>query len=315
MRGAGTEGLISMASVSGATIRPLLETPRAEIEEYLRVRSQPWRTDDTNTDISFARNRMRHKSIPELASSFNVRLVESLSRTVSILQDEDIWMSAMTEAWLAQHSTSGGLNVPALHAAPAALARRVIRTSLRRAGSFLTDITYDHIESIRGLLAGGKSGKTIPLPGGLIAAREFDRLVFQSRNESAVEFDYALEIPGTVHIPELRQVFRAQCLESFAEAGELEPSPGRVFVDGSRLGACVKIRNWKPGDYYKPAGWPAGKVKNLFQKARVPRSQRCRRPIFVTDSTIVWVVSFPVSREFIPGGHTQKIVAFEALPD
>jgi tRNA(Ile)-lysidine synthase len=317
MRGAGTQGLISMTFVSGTTIRPLLETPRAQIEEYLRLHNQAWRTDRTNSDISFARNRMRHETLPQLASSFNVRLVDSLSRTVSILQDEDDWMTAMTESWLARHGNSDGqgLDAEALRALPAALARRVIRTTLRRAGSFLTDVTYDHIESIRGLLESGKSGKVIPLPGGLIAAREFDRLVLLSGNESAVEFDYSLEIPGTVHIPELRQGFRAHCLESHEMIGALKPSPGRVFVDGSRLGACVKIRNWKPGDYYKPAGWPAGKVKKLFQRARVPRSQRCRWPIFVTDSTIVWVASFPVSREFIPGGETQKIVAFETLPD
>lgn len=315
VRGAGTEGLISMAPVSGTTIRPLLETPRTLIEEYLQLKNQPWRTDRTNSDISFARNRMRHETLPQLASSFNGRLIESLSRTVSILEDEDTWMAAMTESWLAEHGTSDGLDVEALRTLPAAMGRRAIRTSLRRAGSLLTDVTYDHIEGIRSLLESGKSGKVIPLPGGLIAAREFNRLVFLREHESAVEFDYALEIPGTVHIPELKQVFHAQCLESFEEAGGLKPSPGRVFVDGSRLGACVKIRNWKPGDYYKPAGWPAGKVKKLFQRARVPRSQRGRWPIFVTGSTIVWVASFPVSREFIPGGQTQKIVAFEALAD
>jgi hypothetical protein len=33
------------------------------------------------------------------------------------------------------------------------------------------------------------------------------------------------------------------------------------------------------------------------------------------DATIVWVASFPVSREFVPGGHSEKIVAFETLPD
>jgi tRNA(Ile)-lysidine synthase len=315
MRGSGTEGLTSMAPVSGGTVRPLLDTPRDQIEEYLQFKRQAWRTDHTNTDISFARNRMRHEALPQLASSFNGRLVESLSRTVAILQDEDDWMAVLTEAWLKEHGTGNSLDAEALRTVPPALSRRVIRASLRRAGSLLTNVTYDHIESIRGLLEGGKSGKVIPLPGGLIAAREFDRLVFLHANESAVEFDYSLEIPGIVHIPELRQVFRAQWLESSQEAKGWEPSPGRVFVDGSRLGACVKIRNWKPGDYYKPAGWPAGKVKKLFQRARGPRSQRCRWPVFVTDSTIIWVASFPVSREFIPGGHTQKIVAFEALPD
>jgi len=95
--------------------------------------------------------------------------------------------------------------------------------------------------------------------------------------------------------------------EAFSDA------PTRVLVDGSELGPYVKIRSWKPGDYYKPAGWPSGKVKKLFQRARVPRSQRGRWPLFTTDSAVIWVTSFPVSREFAPSAHSKKIVAFEAL--
>lgn len=316
MRGSGSEGLVSMAPVNGTTIRPLIETPRAEIESYLKGQNQPWRTDRTNSDISFARNRMRHEVIPQLASLFNPRLVEGLSRTMSVLQDEDQWMAAIAEAWLAQHDGDQGVDADALRQAPPALARRAIRTRLKQAGSHLVDLTFDHVEAVRSLLEEGKSGKVIMLPGGIVAAREFDRLVFLDGDEQqAAEFDYELPIPGTVHIPELGRAFRAECVESSEAATSPGQSPARVFVDGSRLGPCVNIRNWKPGDYYKPAGWPAGKVKKLFQRARVPRSQRCRWPIFVTDTTIIWVASFPVSREFIPGDRSQKIVAFEALPD
>jgi hypothetical protein len=54
-------------------------------------------------------------------------------------------------------------------------------------------------------------------------------------------------------------------------------------------------------------------VKKLFQKARIPRSQRNRWPILASESDVIWVTSFPVSREFVPGPGTKKIVAFEAL--
>jgi tRNA(Ile)-lysidine synthetase-like protein len=72
------------------------------------------------------------------------------------------------------------------------------------------------------------------------------------------------------------------------------------------------IRNWKPGDYYRPVGLPAGKLKKLFQRARIPRSHRTNWPVVVADSTIVWVASFPVSREFAPGGRSQRLVIIEA---
>jgi len=123
------------------------------------------------------------------------------------------------------------------------------------------------------------------------------------------DYEYQLKIPGRVHIPELGKTFRAEIVE--LEACE---SPGqRVFVDADSIGPYVRIRNWKPGDYYRPVGLPAGKLKKLFQRARIPRIHRASWPVVVSDSTIIWVASFPVSREFAPRGRSQKIVAIEAL--
>jgi tRNA(Ile)-lysidine synthetase-like protein len=132
-----------------------------------------------------------------------------------------------------------------------------------------------------------------------------------SRND-ANDFDYVLPIPGTVHIPELGKTFRAGVRDG-TMVPDTSDNKKRVFVDGGRLGPCVKIRSWKPGDYYKPVGWPGGKLKKFFQRTRIPRSQRSRWPVIVSDSTVVWVASFPVSREFAPSGRSQKIVTLEVL--
>src|SRR5262249_11860129 len=118
-----------------------------------------------------------------------------------------------------------------------------------------------------------------------------------------------LQIPGSVHIPELGKLFTAEIVESERR----ETLGQRVFVDADSIGPYVRIRNWKPGDYYKPAGLPAGKLKKLFQRARIPRSHRTSLLVVVADSTIIWVASFPVSREFVPRGCSQKIVALEAI--
>jgi len=312
MRGAGRDGLVSMAHVAGNAVRPLIETSREEIEDYLRGMGQAWRTDLTNLDMSFARNRMRHEVLPRLASLFNAQLVDTLSRTITLLQDEDQWMEETAEAWLDAHGEPG-LDVAALKNIPPGFARRLIRNALRRKGQGLTDLTFDHVEAVRSLLNEGKSGKTIQLPGPLHVMREFNRLVLFEAGEAASEFNYELPIPGSIRVPELGRVFRASCLGKPGDAPMPPESPTRVLVNGDGLGPCVKIRNWKPGDYYKPAGWPAGKVKKLFQRARVPRSQRGQWPLFATDSAIIWVTSFPVSRDFILSACSKKIVAFEAL--
>jgi tRNA(Ile)-lysidine synthase len=313
LRGAGSAGLAAMPAVSGRTIRPLVEVGREEIEAYLAERKQAFRTDASNLNLDFSRNRLRHIVIPQLSSEFNPNLVETLHRTAEILEKEDDWMQTLVEAWLNQHGTKeeGGFVIPveALAARPIAMVRRVLRHALRRAGSELRNVTFDEIEAIARLLDDEKSGKLVEIPGGIEVARDFGQLVFRHRVSAVPEYEYMLKIPGSVHIPELGKVFKAEIV---GLEGLQTPSR-RVFVDADSIGPYVRIRNWKPGDYYRPVGLPAGKLKKLFQRAKIPRSHRSSWPVVVADSTIIWVASFPVSREFAPRGRSQKIVAIEAV--
>jgi tRNA(Ile)-lysidine synthase len=312
LRGSGLEGLVSMAAISESIVRPLIDVNRDQVEDYLEENRQLWRTDASNFDLSFARNRVRHQVIPLLASEFNPNLVDTLARTITVLEAEDALLRVMAKGWIREELLSGErtLDANALASAPLGLVRRVIREALRNAGSELHDVTFDHIESIRSLLGPQKSGKLVQVPGGMQAAREFDRLVFRQTKVLPLNYDYQLDIPGSVHIPELGKTFRAEIVGD----GSAGTGPGRVIVDGDSIGPYVRIRNWKPGDYYRPVGSPAGKLKKLFQRARIPRSHRANWPVLVADSTIVWVASFPVSRDFAPGGSSQRIVAIEALP-
>src|SRR5262249_40946991 len=167
----------------------------------------------------------------------------------------------------------------------------------------------EHVEAARGLLDPGKSGKFVQIPGGTQVGREFDNLVFRHAVAPAPQYEYKLQIPGEVHIPEVGKLFRAEII---GKEGN-RTGPRCVLVDAAAIGPYVMIRNWKPGDYYRPVGLPAGKLKRLFQRARIPRSHRRSWPVVVADSTIVWVASFPVSRDFAPRGRSQKIVAIEAV--
>ena len=327
LRGSGPEGLVSMAPAAGNIIRPLIEVGREDVEAYLKEQNQEWRTDSTNFDPVFARNRLRHIVLPELASKFNPNLIETLARTTEILEGEDVCMQTLTDQWLQEHGTreEDDFVIPAsiLESEPPAMIRRVLRTALRMAGSDLQDVSFDQIEAVRSLLNPGKSGKIVQIPGGMHVTREFNRLVVR-RPAAALDYNYELKIPGFVHIPELGKVFRAEIVEREARARQGEAvevvmdaankgGPERVFVDAESIGPYVRIRNWNPGDYYRPVGLPGGKLKKLFQRARIPRGHRSRWPVIVAESTIVWVASFPVSREFVPREHSQKKVVFEAL--
>jgi tRNA(Ile)-lysidine synthase len=312
-RGSGVEGLVAMPALAGRVVRPLLECSRKDVERYLQQRGESWRTDSSNFDMSFLRNRLRHEIVPRVASLFNSRLPEALERTMALLSDENQYLQKVADDVLGhlgtRHSaTEYSLDARLLHEQPKAIVRRLLRSALREVRPNLEDITFDHLEAVQTLLEEGKSGKTIELPGGLQVWREFGQLRIGATPEPAVEFRHVLPIPGSVHVPELRRTFRAVILDA-----RNATFAGNVLADAARIGSSVTVRNWKPGDYYRPEGWPAGKVKKLFQRARVPRRQRGRWPVFEAKDGIAWVESFPVSREFAPRSQTEKIVAFEAL--
>ena len=69
-RGSGVHGMCGMhpKRVLGDDIlivRPLLCVSRGQIEEYLKKCGQEYRTDGTNLDINYSRNRIRHHILPD----------------------------------------------------------------------------------------------------------------------------------------------------------------------------------------------------------------------------------------------------------
>jgi len=70
LQGAGCESEGGIAYVRGKYIRPMLEIERSEIEQYLIEREISWRTDNTNFDTNYLRNKIRHKLVPVLDSEF-----------------------------------------------------------------------------------------------------------------------------------------------------------------------------------------------------------------------------------------------------
>ncbi len=70
LRGGGLRGLAAMpqaARLGGIhLLRPLLECTRAELASWARDQGLVWIEDESNADIAFARNRLRHGLLPEL---------------------------------------------------------------------------------------------------------------------------------------------------------------------------------------------------------------------------------------------------------
>ena len=85
VRGSGLSGLSGIRPVRGNIIRPLLCLTREEIEDLLRKENLPFRTDATNLETDYARNRIRLNILPLLREELNPRTCEHLAETAERL--------------------------------------------------------------------------------------------------------------------------------------------------------------------------------------------------------------------------------------
>ena len=70
LQGAAGTAAAGIPCVRGKYVRPLLWTERSQIETYLKERGVQWRTDSTNSNVQYLRNRIRHRIVPVLNEHF-----------------------------------------------------------------------------------------------------------------------------------------------------------------------------------------------------------------------------------------------------
>ena len=77
-RGSGLKGAGGMRPVNGSYVRPLLGVGRKEIESWLEEQHISWRTDSTNLEDEYTRNRIRHQILPTLETQVNAKASEHI---------------------------------------------------------------------------------------------------------------------------------------------------------------------------------------------------------------------------------------------
>jgi len=100
IRGTGIGGLAAMVRArplgpAATLIRPLLEVRRSELKAYLSGLGQRYRSDSSNVDVRFTRNRIRHELLPLLAERFNPGVVDAVLRLGSLAGEVQVVVDAI----------------------------------------------------------------------------------------------------------------------------------------------------------------------------------------------------------------------------
>ena len=268
LRGTGPEGLAGIPPVRGRIVRPLLQTSRREIEDYLAEHRLAHVEDSTNQDIHYARNRLRRELWPQL-ETINPALTRSIGRTAEILRSENTYLDMLAADYLPQSGTV--LETARLLSAPEALRPRILRLLLGRLPGGKKDVGAVHIDALLALAAGGG---TLDLPGGMQA---------MCRGE------------------QLRLTMRAAVLPEMT----LRPGVNRwgdydITLRGG-AGARVTVRSWRGSDRLT-TGRGSRSLKRLFLDAGIPAEERNRIPVVCVNGAVRAVYGVGI-RESVSSGE------------
>ena len=162
-------------------VRPLLDLTHGELVGYLQVHGQPWREDESNEDISYLRNYVRHRVMPVVAQR-NASVCKTIGAACEILGDEDAFLSQLSaQAFRSclRKEAAGALVLDArrLAAAEVVIARRIVRLAIKRIDPDARP-EMRHVERVLSCVAEGTGSVT--LPAGIDARIEFGMLAFKA---------------------------------------------------------------------------------------------------------------------------------------
>ena len=303
LRGAGIHGLAGMPRVrplaagsDARIVRPFLDVPRRELIAFLAARAQDYRTDATNRDTAYTRNRIRHALIPALEAAWP-ELREEAAAFARELGGLDALLELRAADWLAREATEeAAVPLGALGSLGEPVRSYVFRACIARVLGDLRRIDEVHVRMIDELAATGSTGASLDLPRGLVVSRDYGRLRFEKRERAPFSLhsptqakdnhvaarapvlppaEAALSVPGELRWGGWRlsaetldaEALRAEFPGLPAEPGEamrevigrlrLTDPEGVQYLDADRVGEPpMMVRARVPGDRFTPLGAP-----------------------------------------------------------
>ena len=298
LRGAGVKGLSAMpqnsdkrSSTKPSLLRPLLGIPRSTIETYARNRSLQWVEDESNIDISYGRNFLRHEIFPKLETHFPAyrktlfRVSRNLSESAQ-LQDELAQLDAQSVL------LQGKLDAAKLASLGVIRAKNLMRYYL--AQHEITMPSAQRLEEIVRQLGGAAEDASVHIKIGEFEIRRFRNQVSVHPLTKAIAIHPHWEWRGEpeLSLPEMQRVLAFQ------------PTVGQGLSLTKLQQQPVTIRLRQGGERLKPdCHRPRRSLKNLLQEAQIPPWQRQRLPLLYCGDQLTMVLGIGID------------CAYQAAPD
>lgn len=321
-------------------LRPMLEIHRRDIEGELQGRGQGFCTDCTNSQLQYSRNYMRMEVVPRL-EEMNSRAVEHINEMSWHLWEVQDFLNEEVRRAREELVQSQGilseLDIPKFMALHIAIRKELLMDIAASVAGSRKDITATHVAAMLKLCE-KQSGKEVHLPYGMVAKREFDKLLIcrESRVDTDASHGFVKEVAervsevrvtaedlesacesGAPYEVKLGESGESLCIKVFSYDARKTEIPKKTYTkwmdyDKVRQGFC--IRNRRQGDYFiGDAKGSRKKLQNYFVDEKIPQKQREEMWLLARENYVLWLVGGRMSEDIKVTETTNVIVELEYI--
>lgn len=300
--GTGIKGLAGIKVKNKKIIRPLLFAKRSEIEEYCKNNNLLYRTDKTNFENKYSRNKIRNLIIPHF-KEINPGFEKTFAKNIEIFNDiKIIYNNAVTKVKDKCVEKKAGytyINIKKLKK------QKPVKTFLYeiiKEYGFNSSDARDIKKSLK-----SEAGKTF-LSSEYILVRDRKHLIIKSlhKNEKQLQIEIT-ELNNIVTISGF-QLSKLKMSENF----EIPKSRNIAVLDFDKVKFPIIIREFKEGDYFYPLGLNGKKnLSDFFNDLKINKFEKESISIFESDNKILWIANYRIDNRFKISPSTQTILKIE----
>ena len=322
IRGSGLRGLKGILPIrEGRVIRPLLEVWREEIDSFALGKKIPFLLDSSNLKKDYLRNRIRLSLIPFIEEEYQPHFKETLLRTSTILREENDYLEKGAEEAYQKiiHEERDTLSFKfseyqSLHRA---IQWRVIKKIVERildGGMVMEDGGGADLLKVCQKLSQSSASFLLELSHGFWVEKRYDAVLFGKREvKPSPPFEVDLISPGHTFVEEIGKevVIEETDRDQF---GDYSEPPNIALMDYESLRFPLKMRNFRPGDRVCPLGVKGTqKLKDFFIDHKVPRFERPRVPLLISEEMIAWIVGYRIDERVKITERTRKVLKVKVV--
>ena len=289
VRGSRLTGLRGMLPVNGRIIRPLLTCSRGEIEAFLNARGIRWREDETNEDVRYSRNLLRHEVMP-LLERINKGAVEHIARAAEEAARAEEFLMEETERAALQccerRDSVTCVFVPELMRQPTLIRRRVIYGVIADTAGRKKDLQDLHVQAVLQLAQKNGNGR-LDVFGGVRVEKVYGKLFFCMGAKNGA---FRADAVSGRRWPMDAGEYSCRVLDF---DGDLSSVPRKLYtkwLDYDKIGAFPSFRTRREGDRIRLD--ESGRSKTIARymiDAKVPAELRGRIVLPASGSEILWI--------------------------